>query len=167
MGVFYGFVALFIVTSCIFAGVYFLNLIVHVPLTPWPLWNPVKLLGNLGGLALLAGCFLLIRSRLNQEEDTSSSSYYDWFLLVLVTVVGASGLLAEWVRWMGIGFVYYLLYYIHLVSIWALFAYTPYTKLAHLVYRTVALIHNQACGRELLAKVPVVALAEARKAETS
>ena len=158
LGVFYGFVALFIVTSCIFAGIYFLNLIVHIPLTPWPLWNPVKLLANLGGIALLAGCFLLIRSRLNQEEDTSASSYYDWFLLVLVTVVGASGLLAEWVRWVGIGFLYYFLYYIHLVSIWALFAYTPYSKLAHLVYRTVALIHDRACGRELLAKVPVVSL---------
>jgi quinone-modifying oxidoreductase subunit QmoC len=160
LGVFYGFVALFITTSCIFAGVYFLNLIVHVPLTPWPLWNPVKLLGNLGGIALLVGCFLLIRSRLNQEDDTTASSYYDWFLLVLVTVVGASGLLAEWVRWMGIGFLYYLLYYIHLVSIWALFAYTPFSKLAHLVYRTVALIHNRACGREMLAKAPVVSMNE-------
>jgi quinone-modifying oxidoreductase subunit QmoC len=160
LGVFYGFVALFITTSCIFAGVYFLNLIVHVPLTPWPLWNPVKLLGNIGGIVLLAGLFLIIRSRLNQDEDTSASSYYDWFLLVLVTVVGASGLFAEWVRWMGIGFLYYILYYIHLVSIWALFAYTPYSKLAHLVYRTTALIHNRACGRELLTKVPVVSLTE-------
>jgi quinone-modifying oxidoreductase subunit QmoC len=167
LGVFYGFVALFIVTSCVFAGIYFLNLIVHIPLTPWPLWNPIKLLGNLGGIALLVGCFLLIRSRLNQDEDTSASTYYDWFLLVLVTVVGASGLLAQWVRWMNIGFLYYLLYYVHLVSIWMLFAYTPYSKLAHLVYRTVALIHNRACGRELLTKVPVVSLAEGPGTQTT
>jgi quinone-modifying oxidoreductase subunit QmoC len=165
LGVFYGFVALFVVTSCVFVGIYFLNLMVHIPLTPWPLWNPIKLLGNLGGIALLAGCFLLIRSRMNQEEDTSKSSYYDWFLLVLVTVVGASGLLAEWVRWLGIGFLYYLLYYIHLVSIWALFAYTPYSKLAHLVYRTVALVHNRACGRELLAKAPAVLIADGKKGQ--
>ena len=165
LGVFYGFVALFVTTACIFAGMYLLNLIADVPLTPWPLWNPVKLLGTLGGIALLAGCFLLIRSRLSQEEDTSASSYYDWFLLVLVTVVGGSGLLAQYVRWMGIGFLYYLLYYIHLVSIWALFVYTPYSKLAHLVYRTVALIHNRACGREMLKKVPVVALTEGRKSQ--
>ncbi len=168
LGVFYGFVALFVVTSCVFVGLYFLNLIVHVPLTPWPLWNPIKLLGNLGGIALIAGCFLLIRSRLNQEEDTSSSSYYDWFLLILVTVVGASGLLAQWVRWMDLGFLYYLLYYVHLVSIWMLFAYTPYSKLAHLVYRTVALIHNRACGRELVGKAPAVAFAaESRQVEAS
>ena len=160
LGVFYGFVALFITTSCIFAGVYFLNLIVHVPLTPWPLWNPVKLLGNLGGIALLAGLFLIIRNRLNQDEDETASSYYDWFLLGVVVAVGASGMLAEIVRWMGIGFLYYILYYIHLVAVWSLFAYTPYSKLAHLVYRTTALIHNRACEREMLTKVPVVAMNE-------
>jgi quinone-modifying oxidoreductase subunit QmoC len=160
LGVFYGFVALFITTSFIFAGVYFLNLIVHVPLTPWPLWNPVKLLGNLGGIALLVGCFLLIRSRLNQDDDETASSYYDWFLLGVVVTVGASGMLAEIVRWMGIGFLYYILYYIHLVAVLCLFAYTPYSKLAHLVYRTTALIHNRACERELLTKVPVVSMNE-------
>jgi quinone-modifying oxidoreductase subunit QmoC len=167
MGVFYGFVALFITTSCIFAGVYFLNLIVHVPLTPWPLWNPVKLLGNLGAIALLAGLFLVIRNRLNQEGDDTGSTYYDWFLLGIVATVGTSGLLAELVRWLGIGFLYYILYYIHLVAVWSLFAYTPFSKLAHIVYRTTALIHNRACGRELLTKVPAVSLTEAQGGESN
>ena len=160
MGVFYGFVALFATTSCIVVGFYIINLVVHVPLTPWPLWNPVKILGNLGAIALLAGCFLLIRSRMNQEEDTTASSYYDWFLLGVVVTVGASGFLAEIVRLMGIGFLYYILYYIHLVAVWSLFAYTPFSKLAHIVYRTTALIHNRACGREMLTKAPVVSLTE-------
>jgi quinone-modifying oxidoreductase subunit QmoC len=76
-------------------------------------------------------------------------------------------MLAEIVRWMGIGFLYYILYYIHLVAVWFLFAYTPYSKLAHLVYRTTALIHNRACGRELLAKVPVVSLTEPKETQAS
>ena len=160
LGVFYGFVALFITTTGIFLGVYFVSLIFHVPMTPWPLWNPVKLLGNLGGIALLVGCFILIRERLNADQDTTASSYYDWFLLGLVTTVGATGLLAEIIRWMGLGFLYYPLYFVHLVAVWGLFAYSPYSKLAHLVYRTVALIHNRACGRELLRKAPVRALSE-------
>ena len=77
--------------------------------------------------------------------------------------VGASGMLAEIIRWMGIGFLYYIVYYIHLVAVWSLFAYTPYSKLAHIVYRTTALIHNRACGRELLAKVPVVCMTEGQE----
>ena len=169
MGVFYGFVALFATTSCIVVGFYFIDLIlgIHVAKTPWAQWNPVKIMGNLGAIALLAGCFLLIRSRMNQKEDTTASSYYDWFLLGVVVVVGASGFLAEIVRLMGIGFLYYILYYIHLVAVWSLFAYTPFSKLAHIVYRTTALVHNRACGRELLAKVPVVCMTEGQKAEAS
>jgi quinone-modifying oxidoreductase subunit QmoC len=104
---------------------------------------------------------------MNQEEETTASSYYDWFLLGVVVVVGASGFLAEIVRLMGIGFLYYILYYIHLVAVWSLFAYTPFSKLAHIVYRTTALIHNRACGREMLTKAPVVSLTEGQGTQAS
>lgn len=164
LGIFYGFVALFITTTCIFVGIYFLSLLVHIPLTPWPLWNPVKLLGNAGGIALLAGLFLVIRERLRADREKTATSYFDWFLLGLVLAVAASGLLAEVVRWIGIGVLYYVLYFVHLVCVWALFAYSPYSKLAHLVYRTVALIHAKAAGRYLLQKAPVQALSESRPA---
>jgi quinone-modifying oxidoreductase subunit QmoC len=157
MGIFYGFVSLFIVTTCIFVGIYFLNLVVHIPLTPWPLWNPVKILANLGAVALLTGCFLVIRERLRDDQD-ATSSYYDWLLLGLVTAVGSTGLLAEVTRWVGIAPVYYLLYFVHLVCVWALFAYAPYTKLAHIAFRTVALIHAKASGRYLMQRSPVVAV---------
>ncbi len=165
LGLFYGFLALFITTTCIFLGIYFVNLVVHVPMTPWPLWNPVKLLGNLGGILLLGGCYIVYRNRTGEEEDTSTSSYFDWFLLGLVAVVGATGMLAEIVRWIGIGFLYYILYFLHLVAVWTLIAYSPYSKLAHLVYRTVALIHDRACGRRPLSKAPAVMLTGGKEAE--
>jgi quinone-modifying oxidoreductase, subunit QmoC len=155
LGIFYGFVALFIVTTCVFVGIYFLNLVVHIPLTPWPLWNPIKLFANLGAIALLTGCFLVIRERLREDQD-STSSYYDWLLLGLVLAVAATGFLAEIDRWVGFGPLYYVLYFVHLVCVWALFAYSPYTKLAHIVYRTVALIHAKASGRYLMQRSPVV-----------
>ena len=34
-----------------------------------------------------------------------------------------------------------------LVLVWALFAYLPFSKLAHLVYRTVAMAYNEYAGR--------------------
>ncbi|MEW6442146.1 MAG: quinone-interacting membrane-bound oxidoreductase complex subunit QmoC [bacterium] len=154
LGVFYGFVALFVVTTCIFIGIYFLSLVADIPPTPWAWWNPVKLLANLGAIALLAGCFLLIRSRLAGEED-AKSSYYDWFFLGLVTAVGLTGLAAEVVRWIGIDFLYYVLYFMHLVFVWSMIAYLPYSKFAHLVYRTAALIHAKASGRDLKGRPPV------------
>ena len=158
LGVFYGVAALFATTACVFLGIYALGLVVRVPLTPWPVWNPIKLLGNLGGLALMAGCLLLIRERLRADKEKTRSWYFDWFLLGLLLAAAASGLLAEWARWSGIGFLYYLLYFVHLVLVWSLLAYSPYSKLAHPVYRTVALVHAKACGRYLMQQAPVVFL---------
>ena len=167
LGVFYGFVALFITTTCIVIGIYFLSLLVHVPPTPWPIWNPVKILGNLGAIALLVGCFLVIRARLREDKEKTASSYFDWYLLGLILAVGASGFLAEIDRWLGIGPLYYALYFIHLVCVWALFAYSPYSKLAHIVYRTVALIHAKACGRYLMQRSPVVLVSESDSTASS
>jgi quinone-modifying oxidoreductase subunit QmoC len=162
LGIFYGFVALFIVTSCIFAGVYFIGPLLHVDLgTPWSLWNPVKILANLGAIALLVGLFLVIRERLRRDEEESASSYYDWFLVGLVTAMAVSGFLAEICRLLGIGFLFYLLYFIHLVCVWSLFAYAPFSKIAHIAYRTVALIHAKACGRYLMRKSPVIMVSDA------
>ena len=158
LGIFYGFIALAIVTTCIFLGVYFVNLVVHVPLTPWAQYNPIKILANLGGLAVLAGCFLVFQERRREDRD-SSNSYFDWFLLGLVATVVASGLLAEITRLIGIGFVYYLLYFVHLVAIFGLFAYSPYSKLGHVIYRTVALVHAKASGRYLMQRAPIQSVA--------
>jgi quinone-modifying oxidoreductase subunit QmoC len=49
--------------------------------------------------------------------------------------------LADW------AFLSYALYFIHLIFVFSLFAYLPFTKLAHLVYRTVALAYAEYSGR--------------------
>ena len=53
--------------------------------------------------------------------------------------VGATGIAAEIFRLIGISSLGYVSYYLHLVSIMMLFLYMPYTKFAHLVYRTFAM----------------------------
>jgi len=161
LGIFYGFVALFIVTSCIVAGMYFVGPLLDADMsTPWAIWNPVKILANIGAVILLVGCFLVIRERLRDDADFTNS-YYDWLLLGLVVAVASTGFLAEIDRGLGIAPLYYILYFLHLVCVWALFAYSPYTKLAHIAYRTTALIHAKASGRYLMQQSPVVLVAAA------
>jgi quinone-modifying oxidoreductase subunit QmoC len=141
MMVLYGFIGLFIVTNCFFAAEW----IFHIE-GPYSQINPVKWLGNLGGIALLIGGGLMIAKRLGQKEQTTS--YKDWYLLGLVMMLGGTGLLTEMLR---LGHMYglsALVYFLHLIFVWALFAYTPFSKLAHLVYRTVAMTYQEYSGRK-------------------
>jgi len=141
MMVLYGFIGLFIVTGCFFIAEW----VLHIE-GPYSQINPIKWLGNAGGIALLIGGGLMIAKRLNQKDEVSS--YKDWYLLGLVMLLSGTGLLTEMLR---LGHLYGLsafVYYLHLIFVWALFAYTPYSKLAHLVYRTVAMAYQEYSGRK-------------------
>ena len=58
-----------------------------------------------------------------------------------------TGMGAQLTRLAGWAFISFATYYIHLVLIFCLFAYLPFSKLAHLVYRTVAMTYNEYAGR--------------------
>jgi quinone-modifying oxidoreductase, subunit QmoC len=138
--VFYSFIGLAIVTGIFFVALYILK--IH---GPYSQMNPVKWLGNISGVALVIGSFLLIRSRRAQTDQ--SSSYKDWYLLALVFGLGVTGMGTEITRLAGWAFITYALYYVHLMLVFCLFVYTPFSKLAHLVYRTVAMAYAQYTGR--------------------
>lgn len=107
---------------------------------PIPLWDPIKILANVSAVAMIYGIFLLWGKRSNDESTSGAKgTFYDWFLIYEIAAVGVSGVLSELTRLAGIGSLAYLFYYIHLVAIMMLFLYMPYTKLAHLVYRTFAM----------------------------
>jgi quinone-modifying oxidoreductase subunit QmoC len=71
------------------------------------------------------------------------STYKDWYLLWLVFGLGASGMLTEMTRLAGIAGLSYALYFIHLIFVFNLFMFIPFSKLAHLVYRTVAMAYAE------------------------
>ncbi|MDY0131079.1 MAG: quinone-interacting membrane-bound oxidoreductase complex subunit QmoC [Desulforegulaceae bacterium] len=142
MMVLFSFIGLFITTATVFVGVYLLGYG-----TPYSQLNPIKWLGNVSGVALLIGGALMVKQRLDKKED-QVSSYKDWYLLGLILTVGGTGMLTQMSRLAGSGFFCYTFYYVHLISIFHLFAYLPYSKLAHLVYRTVAMNYSEYAERK-------------------
>jgi quinone-modifying oxidoreductase, subunit QmoC len=141
MMVLYGFVGLFIMTSYGFIALYLL----HHP-GPYAQYNPFKILANAAGIALILGAVLMIKNRLGKEDQVTS--YKDWFLIGLMLALGGTGMLTELTRLAGAKSLTYFVYYLHLIAIFCTFAYLPFSKLAHLVYRTVALGYAEYSGRD-------------------
>jgi quinone-modifying oxidoreductase subunit QmoC len=141
MMVFFGFIGLFIVTNIFFVALY-----VFQQHGPYSQLNPVKWLANVSGIALVIGSLLMMKNRLSKKDQ--SNRYADWFLIGLAFALGLSGMLTEMTRLGGFAFLSYVIYFIHLMFVWALFAYTPFSKLAHLVYRTVAMTYHEYTGRK-------------------
>jgi quinone-modifying oxidoreductase, subunit QmoC len=141
MLVLFAFIGLFIVTSIFFVAIYGLQ--IH---GPYSQLNPVKWLANVSGVALIIGSILLIKTRLNKPDQ--QSAYKDWLLLGLVLGLGVTGMGAQLTRLAGWAGVSYTVYFLHLILIWFTFAFLPFSKLAHLVYRTVAMTYAEYAGRK-------------------
>ncbi len=140
MMVLFGFIGLFVVTNCFFIAEW----VFHIE-GPYSQFNPVKWLGNIAGVALMVGGLLFLKNRLSDKDQVSK--YWDWYLIGLVLALGSTGLLTEMARLGGLAILSTFIYFIHLMFVWCLFAYTPFSKLAHLVYRTVAMTYNEYSGR--------------------
>jgi quinone-modifying oxidoreductase subunit QmoC len=142
----YGFIGLFIVTSVIFVLIYGSYLLPDGPVHgPWSQLNPIKWLANVAGVSLIVGTALMIKNRSAKKDQTSG--YWDWYLICLAFGLGVTGMGAELTRLAGWAAVTFTIYYIHLILVFTLIAYLPFSKLAHLVYRTVAMAYNEYAGR--------------------
>lgn len=134
--VFYSFIGLFIVTNIFFVVLYVFQ--IH---GPYSQMNPVKWLANVSGIALIIGSALMIKNRMGKTDQVTS--YKDWYLLILVLGLGVTGMLTEMTRLAGIAGLSYAMYFIHLMFVFHLFIFLPFSKLAHLVYRTVAMAYSE------------------------
>jgi quinone-modifying oxidoreductase subunit QmoC len=136
LAVFYGFLGLVVTTTSVGIGIYAFGY-----LTPWPLWHPVKLLGNVSGLAVIAALAVFTWRRIADGERAGKSTYSDWLFLAILLFTTLTGFLCQALRLADLPRLAYPMYLVHLVLIFFLLVYIPYSKFAHLVYRTTAMLY--------------------------
>ncbi len=138
--VMWAFIGLFVVTCWSLFANDILGLFLPQFHGPMTFWNPVKLMANVSAIALIYGMWVLWTTRSGKEKESAiEGNFYDWFLIWEIMAVGITGLLAEVCRWAGLAPIGHIIYFMHLLSVMMLFLYMPYTKFAHLVYRTFAM----------------------------
>jgi len=154
MLLFYAFAGLAIVTTWAIVYLYGFELLgiqpfgpFHFGESPYPISDPVKILALISSIAFAIGVIILLVNRLAQAGKAGIGSYFDWIFLTIVIGVGATGMLS-WVLRLADMNAGYFVYYLHLVFIWSLFAYAPYSKFAHLFYRTTAMVFARHAGRD-------------------
>jgi quinone-modifying oxidoreductase subunit QmoC len=151
-----GFVAAMITTGAIFVFVFIPHYLELLGLQqiesffalPVDLPNPVKFIGMFGGLGLMIGGGLLIIRRWNNKDQVGANGYADYLFLYIIFLAGFTGMLSWLTRLTGVAMVAYISYFIHLVIVFFLLWYMPYSKFAHMIYRTLALVHSRMIGRE-------------------
>ncbi|MDP3298386.1 MAG: quinone-interacting membrane-bound oxidoreductase complex subunit QmoC [Thermodesulfovibrionia bacterium] len=141
--VFYSFIALGITTALAVFYLYILKIE-----SPYSLITPLKLIGNIGAIALFVGINLMVINRFKNAGKVGIGSYFDWLLIFIIYVIVVSGILSELTRLADIAGLAYPIYFIHLVFVFSLFLYLPYSKLAHLFYRTTAICYAKYSKRQ-------------------
>jgi quinone-modifying oxidoreductase, subunit QmoC len=111
--------------------------------TPLPQLHPVKLLGNLSAILLAVGVVWLAVNRAGNAAAAGASRAFDVFLVALVTLLVFSGVGAELARLWLPAPAALALYVVHLGMVLSLFLTFPFSKLAHALYRTLAMAHER------------------------
>ena len=108
---------------------------------PVPIWYPVRLLGTVAGLALVYGSTMLIIQRARGvERSVRHSTGADWTLLALVWLTGVTGFALELALYLPDAPAWgYWMFLFHVAIAMELVILAPFMKLAHAVYRPVAL----------------------------
>ena len=154
--VLFGFIALSVVTLWVITGP--INPLLRDRFVyPFSFWSPWKLLANIGGAAVFFGCVLMIRQRLRNRDNAGGSTYFDWALVWTLFAVVVSGFATELLHYLRMAPHRHVVYFIHLVFVFALLIYLPYSKFAHMLYRTTAMIFAEYYGRNDAGSTAVVA----------
>jgi quinone-modifying oxidoreductase, subunit QmoC len=161
---FYGFIGLFVVTIWAVLDLYLMPLLGVESLYPFGLLHPMKIVANVAGVLLVVGAGKAILDRMNAPKDGHhQSTSFDWIFVWLLLLVGLSGFAVEVFRFVAEGAAppgtyahdgplampAYGFYFVHLVLVFGLLVYLPYSKFAHMWYRTVAMIYAEHTGRTL------------------
>lgn len=109
--------------------------------TPVPIWYPVRLLGTVAGVLLVYGATMLIVQRFRgRERSVRHSTSADWTFLALIWITGVSGFALELALYLPSAPAWgYWVFLFHVAVAMELVILAPFMKLAHAVYRPVAL----------------------------
>ncbi len=130
LAVFYGFLALFAVTIWATIDLYLNPVFGIASRYPFGLLHPMKLVANVGGVALVFGAVKVVRSRMEGAKGTPESTAFDWTLVWVVLGVGVTGFAAEVFRFTvspdsGLRTLAWSVYFVHLVLVFQLLVYLP------------------------------------------
>jgi quinone-modifying oxidoreductase, subunit QmoC len=149
-GLFYGFLGLVAATTgaAIYTEIFpVLGIHWHDNKLSLPLWDPVKIVGNVGGAALLGALAYTLWVRVKRPQQSGKSAYSDWFFSGLLGLTAVTGFITEILRFADARHAAYVSYTVHLVFIFGLFVYFPFSKFSHVMYRTAALAFARQIGR--------------------
>jgi len=109
--------------------------------TPVPIWYPVRLLGTVAGIMLVYGATMLIIQRYRgRERSVRHSTTADWTFLALIWITGVTGFSLELALYLPSAPAWgYWVFLFHVAIAMELVILAPFMKLAHAVYRPVAL----------------------------
>jgi quinone-modifying oxidoreductase, subunit QmoC len=109
---------------------------------PLALTHPYKVLGNLSAVLLVIGAGVLVTNRVAGGLKAGASSAFDTYFLTVVALVIATGVLSEVARLSLTAEFALATYVAHLGLVLCLFLTFPYSKFAHLLYRSLAMVHE-------------------------
>ncbi len=111
--------------------------------TPVPIWYPIRLLGTVAGLMLVYGTSVMVLDRLRAASSSvARSATADWTLLALLWITGVTGFGLEMALYLPEPPTWgYWVFLFHVAIAMELVLLAPFMKLAHAVYRPVALFY--------------------------
>ena len=133
LAILYGFIGLFAATA--------FDFLLKPVGSSVPLYYPMRILGTLAGLLMMYGTTVVMVYRWTKRDDSTRDSHFsDWTFLILIWLVGLTGFLLEIAVYniFPISWGYALLV-IHVALVMVLFVLLPFSKFAHMLYRTTAL----------------------------
>ena len=156
LAIFYGFLGLLAATTgaAIYTEIFpILGIEWHDNELSLPIWDPVKIVGNVGGIALLVGLAQVMLTWRRRSSDRAA--YSDWFFPALLGLTVLSGFSTEILRFAGVRLAYPA-YAVHLVFVFGLFVYFPFSKFAHALYYPTGFTFARSIGgRKKAAPSPV------------
>lgn len=132
--------------------------VLRTHLTPYNFFHPVKVLGNISGTMTILGCTAMVGRRMSSAK-TGKATVFDWTFLWVLFATVITGFGSQVFRVFDLAVAAYGIYYVHLVLVFFLLAYLPYTKMSHIVFRTVAMIYARWSGRNAINPVTRLPLA--------